>query len=75
MTGYPYPQAISRYLRNFLKLYKSVPVDGILAGPLEFPSHQIDHPERGFQPGLRGTGICGMNQDKKNIGERDRESI
>lgn len=36
-----------RYLTNFLRLYKAIPVDGIIAD-LGISSHQIDQPDRGF---------------------------
>jgi 16S rRNA (cytosine1402-N4)-methyltransferase len=53
-----------RYLRNFLKLYKTVPVDGILAD-LGISSYQIDHPERGFSTRFEGELDMRMNRDKK----------
>ena len=53
-----------RYLRNFLKLYKTVPVDGILAD-LGISSYQIDHPERGFSTRFEGDLDMRMNRDKK----------
>ena len=36
-----------RYLKNFLRYYKAIPVQGLLAD-LGISSHQIDVPERGF---------------------------
>jgi 16S rRNA (cytosine1402-N4)-methyltransferase len=58
-----------RYLRNFLKLYKVVPVDGILAD-LGVSSHQIDNPERGFSTRFEGVLDMRMNRDRK-ISARD----
>jgi 16S rRNA (cytosine1402-N4)-methyltransferase len=52
-----------RYMKNFLKLYKAVPVDGILAD-LGISSHQIDSAERGFSVRLEGDLDLRMNQRK-----------
>ena len=51
-----------RFLRNFLKLHRASPVDGILAD-LGISSHQIDQPERGFS--TRFDGILDMRMDQK----------
>ncbi len=53
-----------RYFRNLLKLYKTIPVDGILAD-LGISSHQIDQPERGFSTRFEGELDMRMNRDKK----------
>jgi 16S rRNA (cytosine1402-N4)-methyltransferase len=42
-----------RYLKNFLRLYKALPLDGILAD-LGISSHQIDTPGRGFATRFEG---------------------
>jgi 16S rRNA (cytosine1402-N4)-methyltransferase len=52
-----------RYLKNFLKLYNVIPVDGILAD-LGISSWQIDQPERGFS--TRFQGPLDMRMNKKN---------
>ena len=52
-----------RYIRNFLKLYKAAPVDGILAD-LGVSSHQIDDPERGFSTRFEGGLDMRMDQKK-----------
>lgn len=52
-----------RFMRNFLKLYRAVPVDGILAD-LGVSSHQIDQPDRGFSLRFDGDLDLRMNPKK-----------
>ena len=58
-----------RYARNFLKLYKAVPVDGVLAD-LGVSSHQIDDPGRGFSTRFEGELDMRMDQ-KRSLTARD----
>ncbi|NVO20065.1 MAG: 16S rRNA (cytosine(1402)-N(4))-methyltransferase RsmH [Bacteroidetes bacterium] len=52
-----------RYMKNFLRFYKAIPVDGILAD-LGISSHHIDDPERGFATRFDGPLDMRMNRQQ-----------
>ena len=58
-----------RFLKNFLRLHKAIPLDGLLAD-LGISSHQIDTPERGFATRYDGPLDMRMGQ-KQGISAAD----
>ncbi len=54
-----------KFLNNFLRFYKAMPVDGILAD-LGISSYQIDNPERGFSTRFEGSLDLRMDQGSGN---------
>lgn len=67
------------FLRNFLRMYNAIPIDGLLAD-LGVSSHQFDVPKRGFSFRFSGPLDMRMNQKgdltaTKLINEYDEENL
>lgn len=56
-----------RFMTNFLRFFKGIPADGILAD-LGISSYQIDNPERGFSTRFESTLDLRMDQNNQNSG-------